>query len=122
MRDMFQVVIFVSLVLLIVRSGMEGAFSAQTAGLILVALAVLAAFISPKRSPKPGDLISTVFRVVVLIASVLTFAIGNGYGDSHATAEILFGVGLVVVVMYAVYFIVLGGFRKRRKRRKRDAD
>ena len=113
---MFQVVMFVSLVLLIVKSGMEGAFSAQTAGLILVALVLLAAF----GNSQGWGLIGTVFRIAVPIASVLTFAIWNGNGNSHATAEILIGIGLVVIVMYAIYIIVFGGFRKRRKRRKRD--
>ena len=118
LADMVKVAMFVSLVLLIVKSGMEGAFTAQTAGLILVALVVLAAI----GSSQGWGLIKTVFRVAVPIASGLTFAIWNGSGDSHATAEILFGIGLVVVVMYAIYIIVVGGFRKRGKRRKRDAN
>ena len=115
---MFQVLMIVSLAVWVLASANQGAFSFQTAGLILVALVALAAF----GKSQGWGLIGTLFRVALPIASLLTFAIWNGHGDSRAIGSILGGLLLVVIALYGVYIMVFGAFGKRRRRRRRDTD
>ena len=117
-RDMYQVLVIVAIAVWIFGAADKGALSTTTGGLLLIALVALAAF----GKAQGWGLIGTVFRIGMPIASLLTFAIWKGQGNSQAIAEIVFGLLMLAVVLYGIYRIIGGVFRRPGRPRKRDTD
>ena len=114
MRDMYQVLVIVSIAVWIFGAAGKGALSPTTAGLLLVALVALAAF----GKAQGWGLIGTIFRVGMPIGSLLTFAIWQGQGNYQAIVEIVFGLLMLAIVLYGIYRIIGSVFRKPGRPRK----
>ncbi len=117
-REMYQVLVIVSIAVWIFGAAGKGALSPMTGALLLIALVALAAF----GKAQGWGLIGTIFRVGMPIGSLLTFAIWQGQGSYQAIGEIVFGLLMLALVLYGIYFMIRGAFRKPGRPRKRDTD
>lgn len=113
-----QFLVMVSIAVWIFGAVAKGALSSTTGVLLAVALVALAAF----GKAQGWGLIGTIFRIALPIGSLLIFAIWQGQGNYQAIVEIVFGFLMLALVLYGIYTMIFGVFRKRGRPRKRDTD
>ena len=57
-------------------------------------------------------LVRTVFRIGLPVVSVMALAAYYGQGDERATAAIIANIGLLGVMLFGLYIMVSGLFRR----------
>ena len=119
MKLILAFVMILSLVVFVVNTGSQGAFSSSTAAWALVAIVIFAA-LGYSRKPLRESFIGLALKIALPVAGVATFVIWQGHGDAQASTQILGGILLVAIVLLGIYVIVARPFRLRRRRRRDD--
>jgi hypothetical protein len=115
MGALLEIALIVSITVWIVGSGSEGAFSPQTAAIILFALVALAVY--AKKHDK--SIVKVFLRFGLAIAGLLTFAIWKGHGDWNQITGIVGGIALIVIALCGVYVMLFRLFGAKRRRHRR---
>jgi hypothetical protein len=109
----FDGLMILSILLWLMRLGVQGYLSPETAAPVLVALVV---FIAIARVLSTGP-IRLALRVGVPVASLWTFVVTHTDGSQAQMMALLTPLLALLIAMLGVYVMVVGVFRSRRRRR-----
>ena len=114
----FTIILFVSVILYFVPNLMEAGWGPNSIALLVVSIVVAYALARALR----WSLARAVLRVGIPIGALLTFAVIHGQGNPTNERALIGGVLLIAVVLYGIYIMVFGAFRKKSKGQRERED